>query len=136
MKRVTGIGGVFFKSENPQRLYEWYEKYLGIQRDSHGQGASFHWRELQASDGTQPGPEGETVWSIFPQTTKHFGAGKAGFMLNYRVDNLDALLEDLAKSGIEIDPHREEADYGRFAWITDPDGNRIELWEPPKPKKE
>lgn len=134
MKRVTGIGGVFFKSENPQRLYEWYEKHLGIQREPHGQGASFHWRELKATDGTQSGAEGETVWSIFPQTTKHFGAGKSGFMLNYRVDNLDALLEDLAKSGIEIDPHKEEADFGRFAWITDPDGNRIELWEPPKPK--
>ncbi len=130
MKRVTGIGGIFFKSENPQKLYEWYEKHLGIQREAHGQGAEFHWRELQTADGTQPGPDG-----IFPQTTKYFGASKAGFMLNYRVDNLDALLEDLAKSGVEIDPKRENADFGRFAWITDPDGNRIELWEPPKTKE-
>jgi catechol 2,3-dioxygenase-like lactoylglutathione lyase family enzyme len=131
MKRVTGIGGIFFKSENHQQLYDWYEKHLGIQRDSHGQGASFPWRELRGADGSEPGPEGSTAWSIFPATTKYFGASKAGFMVNYRVDNLDALLEDLKKSGVEIDPHREEADYGRFAWITDPDGNRIELWEPP-----
>jgi predicted enzyme related to lactoylglutathione lyase len=136
MKRVTGVGGIFFKSENPKQLYEWYEKHLGIQRESHGQCATFHWREPQAGGGAEPGSEGLTTWAIFPQTTKYFGASKAGFMLNYRVDNLDALLEDLKASGIEIDPHREDADYGRFAWITDPDGNRIELWEPSKPKKE
>jgi predicted enzyme related to lactoylglutathione lyase len=135
MRRVTGIGGIFFKSENPQQLYDWYEKYLGIQRDAHGQGASFHWREPQGEDGTEPGAEAVTAWSIFPQTTKYLGASKAGFMINYRVDNLDALLEDLKKSGVEIDPHREDSDYGRFAWITDPDGNRIELWEPAKPKE-
>jgi len=132
MKRVTGIGGIFFKSENPQRLYEWYEKHLGIHRDPNAGSALFQWRELQAADGTQPGPEGLTTWSIFPHTTKYFGDSNAGFMFNYRVDNLDALLEDLKNSGVTIDPHRENADYGRFAWITDPDGNRIELWEPPK----
>jgi len=135
MKRVTGIGGIFFKSENPQQLYDWYEKHLGIQRDPNAGSAVFQWRELQAADGTQPGPEGCTAWSIFPQTTKYFGESKAGFMHNYRVENLDALLEDLKNSGVEIDPHREDADYGRFAWITDPDGNRIELWESPKPKE-
>lgn len=132
MKRVTGIGGIFFKSQNPSRLYEWYEKHLGIQREAHGQGASFPWRELSGANGSEPGPEGLTTWCIFPQATKYLGAGKAGFMINYRVDNLDALLEELKKSGVEIDPHREDYDYGRFAWITDPDGNRIELWEPPK----
>jgi predicted enzyme related to lactoylglutathione lyase len=77
-----------------------------------------------------------TAWCIFPQTTKYFAASKSGFMVNYRVDNLDALLADLKKAGIEIDPHREDHDYGRFAWISDPDGNRIELWEPPKAKEE
>jgi catechol 2,3-dioxygenase-like lactoylglutathione lyase family enzyme len=136
MKRVTGIGGIFFKSENPAQLYDWYEKHLGIQRDPHGQGASFPWRELHGADGTEPRPEGLTAWSIFPATTKYFGASKASFMVNYRVDGLDALLEDLKKSGIEIDPRREDYDYGRFAWITDPDGNRIELWELTKPKEE
>lgn len=132
MKRVTGIGGIFFKSENPSQLYDWYEKHLGIQREPHGQGASFHWREPQAADGTEPGPEAETAWCIFPQTTKHLGASKAGFMVNYRVDNLDALLEELQRAGVEIVPHREEHEYGKFAWIVDPDGNRVELWEPPR----
>lgn len=75
-----------------------------------------------------------TAWSIFPRTTKYFGDSKAAFMVNYRLDNLDALLDGLKKAGVEIDPHSEEYDYGRFAWITDPDGNRIELWEPPKTK--
>src|SRR6266576_525024 len=91
MKRVTGIGGIFFKSDSPPQLYDWYEKHLGIQRESHGQGASFHWREPQAVDGTEPGSKALTAWCIFPQTTKYFGA----------------LLEDLKKSGIEIDPHRK-----------------------------
>ena len=136
MKRVTGIGGIFFKSENPAQLYDWYEKHLGIEREPHGQGASFHWREPQAPGGTGPGRQGLTAWCIFPQTTKYFAASKSGFMVNYRVDNLDALLADLKKAGIEIDPHREDHDYGRFAWIGDPDGNRIELWEPPKAKEE
>jgi hypothetical protein len=77
MKRVTGIGGIFFKSENPPQLYDWYEKHLGIQREAHGQGASFHWREPQAADGTEPGPKALTAWRIFPQTTKCFGASKA-----------------------------------------------------------
>jgi predicted enzyme related to lactoylglutathione lyase len=135
MKRVTGIGGIFFKSENPEQLYDWYEKHLGIQREPHGQGASFHWCEPRAADGTELGPEGLTAWSIFPQTTKYFGTSKASFMVNYRVDNIEALLEDLKNSGIEIDPHREDYDYGRFAWITDPDGTRIELWEPPSQRK-
>ena len=112
MKRVTGIGGIFLKSENPRRLYGWYEKHLGIQRESHGRGASFHWREPQAEDGTEPGPKALTAWCIFPQTTKYFAASKASFMVNYRVDNLDAPLEELKKSGIEIDPHREDYDYG------------------------
>ncbi len=134
MKRVTGIGGVFFKSERSEQLYEWYEKHLGIRRDPHGQGASFEWRELQAADGSEPGPKALTAWAIFPHTTKYFGPGPAPFMVNYRVDDLDALLAELKSAGVAIDPRREDSDYGRFAWITDPDGNRIELWEPPKEK--
>jgi catechol 2,3-dioxygenase-like lactoylglutathione lyase family enzyme len=135
MKRVTGIGGIFFKSENPQLLYDWYAKHLGIQLEPHGQGASFEWLELKAADGSEPGPKALTAWSIFPHTTKYFGASKAAFMVNYRVENLDKLLEELKNAGVEIDPHREDYDYGRFAWIIDPDGNRIELWEPPKANK-
>jgi predicted enzyme related to lactoylglutathione lyase len=134
MKRVTGIGGIFFKSEDPQKLYDWYERNLGIQREPHGQGASFEWRELRDSDSQEPGAKALTAWSIFPRSTKYFGASKAGFMINYRVDDLDALLAELKQAGVEIDPHREDYDYGRFAWITDPEGNRIELWEPAKEK--
>jgi predicted enzyme related to lactoylglutathione lyase len=134
MKRVTGIGGIFFKSENPEELYQWYEKHLGIQREPHGQSASFEWRELKDAAGNEPGANAVTAWSIFPRSTKYFGASKADFMVNYRVDDLDSLLEELKQAGVQIDPHREDCDYGRFAWITDPDGNRIELWEPPKEK--
>ena len=97
MKRVTGIGGVFFKSENPEELYQWYQKNLGIQRDAHGQGASFEWLELKDAAGNRPGAEASTAWSIFPSSTKYFGASKAGFMVNYRVDDLDALLKELEK---------------------------------------
>jgi predicted enzyme related to lactoylglutathione lyase len=76
----------------------------------------------------------QTAWSIFPSNTKYFGPSKADFMVNYRIDDLDALLAAMKAAGVEVDPQREDSDYGRFAWITDPDGNRIELWEPPKQK--
>ncbi|MBZ5682321.1 MAG: VOC family protein [Acidobacteriia bacterium] len=134
MKRVTGIGGIFFKSENPEHPYEWYENHLGIKREAHGQGAAFEWRELKDAAGNEPGAKALTAWSIFPRGTNYFGASKADFMVNYRVDDLDPLLAELKKVGVEIDSHREDYDYGRFAWIMDPDGNRIELWEPAKEK--
>jgi len=127
MKRVTGVGGIFFKSENPENLYQWYERHLGIMREPHGQGASFEWREAE-----DPQRKGMTVWSIFPRETKYFDPSRANFMINYRVDDLDALLIALKEEGVDVDPRREDYDYGRFAWITDPEGNRIELWEPPK----
>jgi predicted enzyme related to lactoylglutathione lyase len=127
MAKVTGLGGVFFKAEDPAKQYEWYEKHLGIQREPDGSGAVFHWRE--AGNPEQPGM---TIWSIFPHHTQYFGPGKAPFMMNYRVDDLDALLTRLAAEGVEIDPKREDYEYGKFAWIVDPEGNRIELWEPPR----
>lgn len=126
MKRVTGIGGIFFKSANPEQLYQWYEKHLGIQRTPDN-GAAFHWRDAEDAQ-----KKGMTVWSIFPQPTKYFDPSHSSFMINDCVDDLDALLEVLKQEGVEIDPKREDYDYGRFAWIMDPDGNRIELWEPPK----
>ena len=125
MKRVTGIGGVFFKSDDPEKLYQWYEQHLGIRRE-HGF-VSFHWREAE-----DPGKEGETVWAIFSRTSKKFDPSTAGHMMNYRVEDMDALLAALTEEGVSVDPHREDGEYGRFAWIMDPDGNRIELWEPPK----
>jgi predicted enzyme related to lactoylglutathione lyase len=129
MKRVTGIGGIFFKAQDQEKLYQWYEKHLGIQRDLGGQGAAFHWRESE-----NPEQEGLTAWAIFPENTKYFDPSPSKCMINYRVDDLDALLEALKNEGVQIDPKREDYDYGRFAWIMDPEGNRIELWEPPKEK--
>jgi len=87
----------------------------------------FEWREADDSQ-----RKGMTVWAVFPRDTKYFDPSRSGFMINYRVDDLDALLDTLKKEGVEIDPHREDYDYGRFAWIMDPEGNRVELWEPPK----
>lgn len=121
MKRVTGIGGVFFKAEDPKRLYQWYEEHLGLKREPDGSGVVF------------PGQSGAmTVWSIFKKDTTYFGPGQQSVMINYTVDDLDGLLATLRKEGVEIDPKREDYDYGRFAWIVDPEGNRIDLWEPPK----
>ena len=128
-RRVTGVGGIFFKSDNPEKLYAWYEQHLGIQRAPDGTGTTFEWRDAE-----DPYRKGMTVWSIFPHNTKYFEPSRSPFMINYRVDDLDVLLEALKKEGVQIDPHREDYDYGRFAWIMDPDGNRIELWEPPKGK--
>ena len=127
MKRVTCIGGIFFKAENPGKLYEWYEKHLGIQCGPGGQGAMMHWREDE-----NPERRGLTVWALFEKHSKYFEPSGAPFMLNYRVDDLDALLAALRAEGVMIDPKREDNDYGKFAWIVDPEGNKIELWEPPK----
>lgn len=124
MAQVRGIGGIFFKSGNPESLYAWYEQHLGI-AGKPGQGAFFPWR---AADNT--GKEEMTVWSIFPESTKYMKDSKANFMVNYIVDDLDALLAELKAAGVTVDEHVERHDYGNFGWITDPDGNRIELWEP------
>jgi predicted enzyme related to lactoylglutathione lyase len=123
MARVTGIGGVFLRSRDPQALAAWYAQHLGLHLNEWG-GANFPW-----SDEVPPST-GSTAWSVFPAETKYFGAGSKLYMINYRVDDLDALLAQLAKAGVPIDPKRENASYGRFAWITDPDGNRLELWQP------
>ena len=125
-KRVTGLGGIFFKAKDPQKMYEWYAKHLGIEGKP-GMGAMFSWR--RADD---PSQEALTVWSIFPDNTKYFDPSSAPFMIDYQVDDLDAVLEALKAEGVTIDPKREDHEYGRFAWIVDPEGNKIELWEPPK----
>jgi len=120
MERVTGIGGIFFKARDPERMSSWYRDRLGIGNEE-GQ-ADFVWREHD-----QPDQLGRTVWSLFPAETDYLGP--AAFMINYRVTNLDRMVEQLRSDGVAIDKI-EEYDYGRFAWITDPEGNRIELWEP------
>jgi predicted enzyme related to lactoylglutathione lyase len=119
--RILGIGGIFFKSEHPGPMRQWYAKNLGL--SDQGQGAMLHWREKD-----NPQQERMTVWSIFPASSKYFESSQ--LMVNYIVDDLDALLERLSKAGVKIDPKRQDESYGRFAWIYDPDGNKIELWQP------
>ncbi len=121
--RIIGIGGVFFKSANRDQMREWYAKHLGLA--DKGGGAMLPWRE---HDDTQK--EHVTVWTVFPATTKYFDPSPAPFMINYIVDDLDALLDRLKEEGVKIDPKRMNESYGRFAWIYDSDGNKIELWQP------
>ena len=128
MAHVRGIGGIFFKSENPEALYAWYEQHLGIAAKS-GEGAMFHWRRPE-----NPAKEDLTVWSIFPSSTTYFKTSRARFMLNYIVDDLDATLAHLRANGAQVDDATEEYDFGKFGWAMDPDGNRIELWEPKSPQ--
>jgi catechol 2,3-dioxygenase-like lactoylglutathione lyase family enzyme len=120
--RATGVGGVFFRSADPEALYRWYEQHLGLRRDG-DTAVVLRWAD--------DSPSGSTVFAIFPLDTGYFGPGGRPFMVNLRVRDLDGLLTQLATDGIEIDPRREDYPYGRFAWIVDPDGNRVELWEPP-----
>jgi len=127
--RVTGIGGVFFRAKNPKVMAEWYKDHLGIQPEDEGQGsavsARFQWREW-----AEPHAPGTTVWAVFPEDTKYFGSDSNAFMINYRVSDLRGLLARLRSEGVWVDETVEEFDYGIFGWIKDPEGNRIELWEP------
>jgi predicted enzyme related to lactoylglutathione lyase len=122
MARVTGIGGVFLKARDPKALNAWYAKHLGIPVTDWG--ANFEWSD-EVPKGT-----GSTAWSLFPAESKHFGPGTQTAMINYRVDDMDALLTQLEAAGVWIDPKRDDSEYGKFAWIQDPEGNRIELWQP------
>jgi len=124
--RIIGIGGVFFKSANRDQMREWYSKHLGLA--DKGQGAMLRWREHD-----DPQKEHVTSWTIFPPTTKYFEPGQP-FMINYIVDDMDAVLERLKQEGVKIDPKRMDESFGRFAWIYDSDGNKVELWQPLTPK--
>ena len=123
MKKVTGIGGIFFKCNNPNKMKEWYKTHLGL--DTNEYGATFEWKE--ASDSTK---NGSTQWSPFPETTKYFEPSAKDFMVNYRVADLEALVEELKKEGITIVDEIETYDYGKFVHIIDMEGNKIQLWEP------
>ena len=125
MNRVTGIGGIFIKARNPDALRAWYRKHLGLDIQDWG-GVSFQWHTPE-----RPNPNGATVWSIFPDTSKYFAPSAAPFMVNYRVDDLHALLAVLRAEGCEVDAKSDESEYGKFGWMMDPEGNRVELWEPP-----
>jgi predicted enzyme related to lactoylglutathione lyase len=122
MEKVTGIGGIFFRGRDPEKLSAWYQKHLGIPVE--GGHAEFDWNDSQRS-----GRNGRTVWSVFPAETDYFGPTRPTFMINYRVSNLQRMLAQLARLGVPVEKV-DDYDYGRFAWITDPEGNRIELWEP------
>lgn len=124
--RVTGFGGVFFKARDKALLLAWYRDHLGLDIQEWG-GAEFHWRDAQT-----PGRRGKTVWSVFDASTKYFEPSQAPFMLNYRVADLDAVLAALRAEGVDVDAHVEASEFGRFGWVMDPEGNRIELWQPPE----
>jgi predicted enzyme related to lactoylglutathione lyase len=117
MQRVTGIGGVFIKSADPVRLREWYRKHLGIAIEEWG-GIAFN---------STP----TTVWNVFDATSKYFAPSSAPFMVNYRVAELVPLIAALRAEGCTVEGAGEETEYGKFAWVVDPDGNKLELWEPP-----
>lgn len=123
MKRVTGIGGIFFKTEDPQKTKEWYQNHLGI--ESEDWGSLFKWRDYDDKEKICT-----TSWSPFNKDTDYFGPSQKEYMFNYRVDNLEKLLEELKKEGVEVVGKVEEYEYGKFGWIMDPDGRKIELWEP------
>ena len=121
MARVIGIGGVFLKAKDPDGLRAWYQRHLGFEVQSWG-GVTF--------PGDRPG--GVTAWSLFPDSTEYFAPSKAAFMVNYVVDDLHGLLAALRAEGCEVDAKVEESEYGKFGWVMDPEGNRIELWQAPE----
>ena len=123
MKKVTGIGGIFFKCKDPHKMREWYQKHLGLNTNQYG--AVFEWYE--GSDNTK---KGLTTWSPFNETTKSFEPSTKDFMINYRVENLEALVEELKKNGVTVLDAIETYDYGKFVHILDAEANKIELWEP------
>jgi catechol 2,3-dioxygenase-like lactoylglutathione lyase family enzyme len=120
MKRVTGIGGIFIRARDPDKLRAWYREHLGLEIQDWG-GVTFRWTE----------PEGVTVWSVFPSTSRYFDPSIAPFMVNYRVVNLARVLADLRAEGCAVEDRIEESEHGRFGWVLDPEGNKVELWEPP-----
>ena len=125
MKRVTGLGGVFFKTSDPKKIKEWYGKHLGLPVDEYG--ASFKWIEVDKPDAKELAV---TAWSTFDEKTKYFEPSQKPFMFNYRVENLVELLKVLKEEGVEVVGEIQEYPYGKFGWIMDPDGNKVELWEP------
>jgi predicted enzyme related to lactoylglutathione lyase len=122
-KRVTNLGGIFVKCDNPTATREWYAKHLGFSTEKYG--TVFEWRHLDT-----PGKKGSSVWNAFPKDTKYFEPSSKDFMLNLRVENMEWLLGELKNEGIELIGEMQSDEYGKFAHIMDLDGNKIELWEP------
>lgn len=122
-KKVTSIGGIFFKSDDPEQIREWYGKHLGLRVNEYG--SLFEFRH-----GNAPDKKGYLQWSPFAKDTKYFQPSEKQFMINYRVENLSALINELKNNGVDVVGEIEEFEYGKFAHIMDPEGNKIELWEP------
>lgn len=123
MKKVTGLGGVFFKCDNPKSMNEWYAKNLGLATSDYG--ATFEWRQAD-----NPSQKGTTAWCTFPQDTKYFNPSDKQFMINYRVENIVALVDELKKDHVTVIDEIQDSEYGKFVHVLDPEGNIIELWEP------
>jgi len=123
MKRVTSIGGIFFKCKDPESINKWYSTHLGLNTGPYG--TSFEWRNSE-----NPNNHGFTQWSPFDYKTEYFEPSNKDFMINYRVENLEELVKLLKSEGVEICDEIEECEYGKFIHILDPEGNKIELWEP------
>jgi hypothetical protein len=126
MKRVTGIGGIFIKSADIARFRAWYQQHLGINIEGWG-GTAFRWKSPDNPEGV-----GTTAWSTFEASSNYFAPSQAPFMVNYRVDKLVPLLAALRAEGCQVEGDGEATEYGRFGWVIDPDGNKVELWEPPE----
>ena len=123
MERVQGIGGIFFKAKDPKALARWYGEHLGIPVEDWG-GASFVWSKQDAPD------TASTVWSPFKADTTYFAPSEASFMVNFRVRDLDAMLAQVAAAGAKVFDERVSSEFGKFGWFLDPEGNKVELWEP------
>ena len=126
MKRVVGIGGLFIKSKNPDALRAWYRDHLGFDVNP--------WGGVVFTPSTELGPleSQKTAWSLFAEDSTYFAPSTQSFMINYRVDDLHALLAQLKEEGCDVDNKVDESDFGKFGWVMDPEGNRVELWETPK----
>ncbi len=126
MTRVTGIGGIFFKAKDAPSLQAWYKRHLGIDVQAWG-GAAFEWTDAEGKPAA-----GTTAWLIDPQESDHFAPSSASFMVNYRVEDLHALVKALKEEGCNVLDKVDESEYGKFAWVIDPEGNKVELWQPPR----
>ena len=129
MQHITGIGGIFFKANDPEKLGAWYKEHLSLEVEEYG-GVTF--REAGANAGSSPKRQAYTVWSPFAADTDYFAPSDKPFMINFRVADLDALLTKLRSEGVTVDERTEKSEFGYFGWAMDPEGNRIELWEPPE----
>ena len=125
MKRALGIGGIFFKAENPEKLARWYERHLGLSIDKSFNGYTFDWK----SEKHRP-EKGYTLWSPFKSDTDYIKPSSKDFMINFIVDDLEQLLKVLAAEGVEQVDEMQDTEFGKFGWVLDPEGHKVELWEP------